>query len=201
MNATKRKFNALLQGLNSPRPSSNDQQQPRKTADIAAGKFSSVSSSPSQTQKKRRMGALTDGAAVTGATSTATTTEATSSLPSLASISSLRRPLQTPAPAARPPEVASRYCPGDREQLVRRLATFGEITHWAPKPDRVNELEWAKRGWVSAGKERVRCALCHKELVVKLNRKEQDGKEVSVLIASEIGQSIAQLRHSSRSLT
>ncbi|KAJ6780182.1 hypothetical protein PWT90_04410 [Aphanocladium album] len=182
MNATKRKFNALLQGLNSPRPSANDQ-QPRKTADIAAGKLASPST-PSQAQKKRRMGAFADGAAVAGATTT--TTDITSSLPSLASISSLRRPLQTPAPAARPPEVASRYCPADREQLLRRLATFGEITTWAPKPDRVSDLEWAKRGWVSVSKECVRCALCHKELVVKLNRKQQDGKEVSVLIASEI---------------
>lgn len=179
MNATKRKFNALLQGLNSPRPSPPDQ-KPRKTADITAGTAasSSLPSSPLSTiaQKKRRMGVAP-----------AADTASSSSLLSLASIASLRRPLQTPPPAARPPEVAARYCPGDREQLLRRLASFQEITSWTPKPDRVGEVEWAKRGWVCHGKERVRCALCHKELVVKLNRKEQDGKEVSVLIASEIG--------------
>lgn len=194
MNATKRKFNALLQGLNSPRPSTPD--KPRKTADIAAGHASSSStllslshastststSSPSETHKKRRMGALTDGRGSATAVLAADTSSS-----SLATISSLRRPLQTPAPAARPPEVASRYCPGDREQLLRRLASFQEITNWTPKPDRVSEVEWAKRGWVCHGKERVRCALCHKELVVKLNRKEENGKEVSVLIASEIG--------------
>ncbi|KAF1731782.1 mRNA export factor rsm1 [Beauveria bassiana] len=178
MNATKRKFNALLQGLNSPRPSPPDQ-KPRKTADITAGTAasSSLPSSPLSTiaQKKRRMGVAP-----------AADTASSSSLLSLASIASLRRPLQTPPPAAGPPEVAARYCPGDREQLLRRLASFQEITSWTPKPDRVGEVEWAKRGWVCHGKERVRCALCHKELVVKLNRKEQDGKEVSVLIASEI---------------
>ena len=38
------------------------------------------------------------------------------------------------------------------------------------------------------GKETVRCLLCHKELVVKLNRKLVDGKEVPVLVSSEIGQ-------------
>ncbi|KAL8337826.1 hypothetical protein RB598_006636 [Gaeumannomyces tritici] len=81
---------------------------------------------------------------------------------------------------------APRYCPGDRDELVRRLATFQEITDWTPKPDRVNEIEWAKRGWVCQGKERLRCTLCSKELVVKLNRKVVDGKEVSVLVASEI---------------
>ncbi|KAM3526139.1 hypothetical protein NHJ13051_003633 [Beauveria bassiana] len=184
MNATKRKFNALLQGLNSPRPSPPDQ-KPTKTADITAGTAasSSLPSSPLSTiaQKKRRMGVAP-----------AADTASSSSLLSLASIASLRRPLQTPPPAARPPEVAARYCPGDREQLLRRLASFQEITSWTPKPDRVGEVEWAKRGWVCHGKERVRCALCHKELVVKLNRKEQDGKEVSVLIASEIEEALVE---------
>lgn len=191
MNATKRKFNALLQGLNSPRSSTTSDQQPLKTADIAAG--SAPSSYSLFTQKKRRMGA----ARATGrasATSTSSTTNDADSLPSLASISSLRRPLQTPAPAPKGPEVASRYCPSDREQLLRRLASFQEITNWTPKPDRVSEVEWAKRGWVCHGKERVRCALCHKELVVKLNRKEENGKEVSVLIASEIGKLSSLLR-------
>ncbi|OAA50225.1 Zinc finger, C3HC-like protein [Beauveria brongniartii RCEF 3172] len=184
MNATKRKFNALLQGLNSPRPSPPDQ-KPRKTADITAGSAtsSSLPSSPLSTiaQKKRRMGVAP-----------AADTASSSSLLSLASIAWLRRPLQSPPPAAGPPEVAARYCPGDREQLLRRLASFQEITSWTPKPDRVGEVEWAKRGWVCHGKERVRCALCHKELVVKLNRKEQDGKEVSVLIASEIEEALVE---------
>ncbi|CAK7563483.1 MAG: hypothetical protein SEPTF4163_001352 [Sporothrix epigloea] len=65
---------------------------------------------------------------------------------------------------------APRYAPGDREQLLRRLATFQELTDWAPKPDRINEIEWAKRGWICLGKERLRCRLCSKELVVQLGR-------------------------------
>ncbi|KAK2074577.1 hypothetical protein P8C59_008773 [Phyllachora maydis] len=83
-----------------------------------------------------------------------------------------------------------KYCPGDREQLIRRLATFQELTDWTPKPERVGEIEWAKRGWVCKGKERVKCTLCHKELVVGLNRKEVDGKEISVLIASDISEAL-----------
>lgn len=79
-----------------------------------------------------------------------------------------------------------KYCPGDRDELLKRLASFQELTDWTPKPDPVNEIEWAKRGWVCQGKERVRCTLCNKELVVKLNRKEIDGQEVPVLVASEI---------------
>ncbi|KAK3333406.1 C3HC zinc finger-like-domain-containing protein [Cercophora scortea] len=86
-----------------------------------------------------------------------------------------------------------KYCPGDRDQLVGRLATFQELTDWTPKPDKVNEIEWAKRGWVCQGKERVKCTLCSRELNVKLNRKEVDGKEISVLIASEIAQSVVDM--------
>lgn len=83
-----------------------------------------------------------------------------------------------------------KYCPGDRDELLKRLASFQELTDWTPKPDPVNEIEWAKRGWVCQGKERVRCTLCNKELVVKLNRKEVDGREVSVLVASEIEEAL-----------
>lgn len=85
-----------------------------------------------------------------------------------------------------------RFCPGDRDELLRRLASFQELTDWTPKPDPVNEVQWAKRGWICQGKERVRCTLCNKELVVKLNRKEVDGKEITVLIPSEIEDALVQ---------
>jgi hypothetical protein len=80
-----------------------------------------------------------------------------------------------------------RYAPSDRGDLLKRLGTFQEITSWTPKPERLNEVEWAKRGWVCHGKETVRCLLCHRELVVKLNRKDAEGKETSVYASSEIG--------------
>jgi len=54
----------------------------------------------------------------------------------------------------------------------------------------VNEIEWAKRGWTCSGKEKVKCVLCGAELAVKVNRKEVDGKEVAVLIASEIEEAV-----------
>lgn len=85
-----------------------------------------------------------------------------------------------------------KYCPGDRDELLRRLVTFQELTDWTPKPDAVNEVQWARRGWICNGKERVRCTLCNKELVVKLNKKEIDGKEVAVLVPSEIEEAMVQ---------
>ncbi|KAI3391618.1 hypothetical protein diail_7019 [Diaporthe ilicicola] len=83
-----------------------------------------------------------------------------------------------------------KYCPADRDELLKRLASFQELTDWTPKPDPVAEVQWAKRGWICQGKERVRCTLCNKELVVKLNRKEVDGREVPVLVPSEIEEAL-----------
>lgn len=161
MNATKRKFNTILQGLGQPRTSTDSQNPPSSPK-------STPSKSPSDSLKRRRVGQ-------TPSTAPAPTT-------------TLPTPTARPTPQKRaPPKPLAKFCPSDRTELLRRLATFQELTDWTPKPDRVSEIEWAKRGWVCAGKERVRCVLCSKELVVKLNKKEVDGKEVSVFVASEIG--------------
>lgn len=50
-------------------------------------------------------------------------------------------------------------------------------------------MEWAKRGWVCQKFERVRCCLCNVEILVKLNKKEVDGKEEPVYLAQNIGMS------------
>jgi hypothetical protein len=206
-NTVKRKFNALLQGIgNRPPPEYSD---PESTAvDPASSPASQRSSlavdrpgSMASDLKKRRVGG--PASTPTKLTSSAQfTTPMRSSPASIRSVApstsitniTLRKwtpGAGSPAPDARdgqPPP--PKYCPGDRDQLLRRLATFQELTDWTPKPDRVSEVEWAKRGWVCQGKERVRCTLCGHDLVVKVNRKEVDGKEIAVLIASEIAESV-----------
>jgi hypothetical protein len=47
-------------------------------------------------------------------------------------------------------------------------------------------VEWAKRGWVCQKFERVRCSFCNVEILVKLNKKEVDGKEEPVYLAQNI---------------
>lgn len=210
MNSTvKRKFNALVQGIGS-RPSTAASDRGDDIDDSMADLASSPASQRSSPHpsirvandellnKKRRVGAAT-------MTPTKYGTPAQSSPASIRTVTTISNvtlrkwtpgsasPGGVPGPAAdgqdgRPPP--PKYCPGDREQLLRRLATFQELTDWTPKPDRVNEIEWAKRGWVCQGRERVKCTLCGRELVVRVNRKEVDGKEISVLIASEIAESV-----------
>lgn len=214
MNTTvKRKFNALLGSIgNRPTSSSADsvseygafanlppRDASRSTSALPTPSGISPSSSPSShsatmgvnefeflAKKRRVVGPVASPSRPAGLSQSTTISNIT-----------LRKwtPTGSPAPQAGAGKTDSgppKYCPGDREQLLRRLATFQELTDWTPKPDRVNEVEWAKRGWVSQGKERVRCVLCSQELAVKLNRKEVDGKEISVMIASEIAQSVVE---------
>lgn len=196
MNATvKRKFNALIQGIGTRPTSSAAAPDSNSSNNAAAGEDNTETSSlPDSTTstmvnelqflaKKRRVGQpgstparqdALDGSQPQPAKGAATISNVV-----------LRKWTPTGAPASKDAQ-QPKYSPADREQLLRRLASFQELTDWTPKPDKVNEIEWAKRGWVCQGKERVRCTLCNKELVVKLNRKEVAGKEVAVLVASEI---------------
>ncbi|KAK4220010.1 zf-C3HC-domain-containing protein [Rhypophila decipiens] len=223
MNATvKRKFNALLQGIgNSSSTSVNTTSNKRPSSvagldeeadaanDSSINRVPSTSSSPLSARmaseeflsKKRRVGASQSQPIFVGASTPrrygSPQTPSTRGATTISNITLKKWTPSggTPEPGSTPGREGQlpKYCPGDREQLLRRLATFQELTEWAPKPDAVNEVEWAKRGWVCQGKERVRCTLCSKEIVVKINRKEIDGKEIAVMIASEISQSVVDM--------
>ena len=39
---------------------------------------------------------------------------------------------------------------------------------WLGKPDKINEVQWAKRGWVCTDKETVRCVACGVTIVIRL---------------------------------
>lgn len=190
MNATKRKFNALLQGLGTTRSRTVDER------DGISGSPSRSTTTPQPTKKlssldtellrkRRRLGLPESTAPILGI---ATFTSSTVS----------QKPVKQNNVQK---EELARYSPSDRADLLKRLATFQEITDWTPKPEKVNEVEWAKRGWVCKGKETVRCLLCHKELLVKLNRKVVDGREIPVLVPSEIGVCPMLLDISDRKLT
>jgi hypothetical protein len=191
MNATKRKFDALLQRLATKPdpafpgslPSGSDASLVE--SDEALGKRMAVDLDI--ITKRRRIAApssRTNG--------TPTTPAQDKSPPSSSPISNINLRKWTPNGTAKSPAAKSsttdapRYCPGDRTQLIRRLATFQELTEWTPKPERICEIEWAKRGWKSGGKERVRCLLCEKELVIRLQKTDTDGKVIPVLVPAEV---------------
>ncbi|KAI0999921.1 hypothetical protein K3495_g8275 [Podosphaera aphanis] len=162
MNATKRKFNTLLSSIGS-RPQPNT-----KEANGTLGSdLVSLKNSKFQSKKRR--------------VSNPASERCQSSLDSR-SISSLNQ--QRPSESAiEPVSSPPKYAPWDRNEFLKRLKSFSNILDWTPKPARVNEVQWAKRGWVCQKSERVRCCLCSVEIVVKLNRKDVDGKEEPVYVA------------------
>jgi hypothetical protein len=173
MNSTKRKFNTLLNGLGS-RPSSaisststefNSSLQHDPTAD---GEI--------DTQTKKRRFSYT--------------TSITSQRPTrtMSSLIASRHKKSTSSASIESPRLdAPKYAPWDRDAFYERLKSFRTLTNWTPKPDKVNEVQWAKRGWVCQKFERVRCCTCNVELLVGLNKKVVDGVEEQVLVAQNIG--------------
>jgi hypothetical protein len=169
MNATKRKFNALLNGIGNKSATSlskdvNDGTQ----LDLTTGEDADSLS------KKRRVAPTSSQALFSKSTNSANT--ATMGHRKVVSTASGLVNGDTP-----------KYAPWDRVAFLKRLKSYSNLTDWTPKPVRVNEVEWAKRGWVCQKLERVRCCLCNVEILVKLNRKEVDGKEEPVYIAQNIG--------------
>ncbi|RFU35102.1 hypothetical protein B7463_g1206, partial [Scytalidium lignicola] len=168
MNSSKRKFNALLHGLGS-RPST-----PR-SPDVN----NSPSNSPNVVAKRLR----TSPDSISSRQSYQTTKVVSPSKPT--------RLQEASAAKAEVSETATpKYAPWDREAFLKRLKTFSSLTDWTPKPARVDEVQWAKRGWVCKKKERVRCSLCNVEILVKLNRKDVDGREEPVYIPENIEEAL-----------
>lgn len=75
------------------------------------------------------------------------------------------------------PKKAPNYTPWSHEHFVERMKTFSDVKLWSPKPDKLSEVEWAKRGWVCEGVNTVACkGGCEKRIVVKLEPKKKDTK-------------------------
>ncbi|CAD0115171.1 unnamed protein product [Aureobasidium uvarum] len=61
------------------------------------------------------------------------------------------------------------FAPWSHDAFIKRLRSFGPVTSWHPKPDAVNEVEWAKRGWWCVDTNTVACkGGCQRRLVVKV---------------------------------
>jgi len=70
------------------------------------------------------------------------------------------------------------FAPWDRGQFLDRLRTFRHVDKWMSKPEQINEVQWAKRGWSCVGKERVGCVGgCGREVVIKLEDEVRDVPE------------------------
>src|SRR5579859_4951858 len=90
-------------------------------------------------------------------------TSSPSSIKSYSSLSLSRTQSQSKltAPSTPTQRNLSSFAPWDRDQLISRLSTFKNV-FWSQLPDELNELEWARRGWVERkdNVKGVECNLC-----------------------------------------
>ncbi|KAE7996958.1 hypothetical protein FH972_001634 [Carpinus fangiana] len=73
--------------------------------------------------------------------------------------------------------------PWSHDAFLARLSTFSELRHWTSKPEAVNEVAWARRGWVcdTTAVNRVACrGGCEQRLLVQLRsaQKDDEGREI-----------------------
>lgn len=55
------------------------------------------------------------------------------------------------------------------------MKTFSDVKVWGPKPDCINEVAWARRGWVVSGRNEVGCGGCGERVLVRLDNGDFDG--------------------------
>ena len=68
------------------------------------------------------------------------------------------------------------YAPWNQEHFLRRLSTFANVRNWSSKPEGIDDVAWAKRGWVCWDKDQVACTLCGKHMIVRLQDDDKSGE-------------------------
>jgi len=84
------------------------------------------------------------------------------------------------------------YSPWDRDAFLGRLASFRFVDKWSAKPAAVNEVAWARRGWICSDKNRVRCNTCRKELLVKVESDDEQTEEGQAVVERYAGMIVAE---------
>ncbi|KAI4198018.1 MAG: hypothetical protein LQ346_002863, partial [Caloplaca aetnensis] len=155
LSTTKRKFHAILESISNPSSTSlninNDHHNNASTTTLPT-----LSEPAAKRLKYARPTSMPVYSNLTRSTrSTSNTSDRR--IPSAAStMTEVKKP---------PPN----FAPWDRNQFLARLETFRHVDKWMSKPDPINEVQWAKRGWTCVGKERVGCVGgCGNEVLISL---------------------------------
>jgi len=95
------------------------------------------------------------------------------------------------------PRQPANFQPYSQEQFLSRVKTFADVKKWTTKPDAINELEWARRGWSCDTWNTVACkGGCEKRVAVKLRpkRKDASGKaiEMSEDLSAEVDEKLVE---------
>ncbi|KAJ5136579.1 hypothetical protein N7448_005133 [Penicillium atrosanguineum] len=145
----KRKFHRVLESISKPLSSENTAKQPTPKPAPAAAARNHLPGDLSIKKVRLSSNDKSDFASVRSSI-------LKTSLPSarVSSTSSSKRPT---------------FVPWDRERFLERLETFRRVDRWTTKPSPINEVQWAKRGWICTDVMRVSCVSgCGGSVVVKV---------------------------------
>ncbi|KAI5208397.1 hypothetical protein AUEXF2481DRAFT_30709 [Aureobasidium subglaciale EXF-2481] len=88
---------------------------------------------------------------------------------STTSLATSLRKQTAPATSINPVRGEPNFAPWSHDAFIKRLRSFGPVTSWHPKPDAINEVEWAKRGWWCVDTNTVACkGGCRERVAVKI---------------------------------
>lgn len=91
------------------------------------------------------------------------------------------------APAALTPRKIPNFLPHSQEQFLSRLKTFADVKKWTNKPDAINEVQWARRGWSCDTWNTVACkGGCEKRVAVKLRPKRKDASGKTIEMSEDL---------------
>lgn len=77
---------------------------------------------------------------------------------------------KTASSANSPSKPPPAFSPWSHDTFLARLKTFSKVSLWHSKPERINEVEWARRGWTCVDVNTVACkGCCEKRVVVSLD--------------------------------
>ena len=88
---------------------------------------------------------------------------------STTSLAASLRNKPVPATSINPVRGEPNFAPWSHDAFIKRLRSFGPVTNWHPKPDAINEVQWAKRGWWCVDTNTVGCkGGCQQRVAVKV---------------------------------
>lgn len=90
-------------------------------------------------------------------------------------------------PKASTPRRAPNFQPYSQDHFLERLKTFADVRKWTTKPDAINEVEWAMRGWSCDIWNTVACkGGCENRVAVKLRPKRKDASGKTLEMSEDL---------------
>lgn len=169
---TKRKFHSLLDSLT------------RTTSRAAASSSTPISGSTFDSPAKRIRLEAQKRLEASSASTTSTTSAYIQSQLLTSRLAAARRQVSSNTTTANEDTTPNEpnYLPSSHIAFLRRLKTFADLSVWTSKPDPINEVTWAKKGWICVGVNTVACkGGCEQRVVVALRppRKDEEGKDIA----------------------